>query len=55
MKSREFRNPNFFEGGFATKSVRMRGAQIPNTRENIFARALRSVVEFRRLPELSVE
>ncbi|MFM2160132.1 MAG: hypothetical protein RLY39_663, partial [Actinomycetota bacterium] len=47
-------NPNFFEGGFTTKSVRISGAQIPNTRVNTFALALRSDVEFRRLPELSV-
>ena len=54
MKRKEFMNPNFFEGGFTTKSVRMSGAQIPNTRENTLALALRSAVELRRLPELSV-
>ena len=54
MKSREFTKPNFLNGGLIKNKKRMTGAKAPKTLENTFALALRSDVEFLRLPELSV-
>jgi hypothetical protein len=54
IKRIELARPNFLKGGLTRKRVRITGAQIPNTRENTFALALLSILEFLRLPELSL-
>jgi hypothetical protein len=54
INSREFRIPNFFDGGLAIKSNLIAGAQIPKTLLKIFALATRSPAVFLRLPELSL-
>ena len=54
MKSREFKKPNFLDGGLARNRMRINGAQIPNTLENTLALAFLSSAEFLRFPELSL-
>jgi hypothetical protein len=54
INSREFRRPNFLDGGLAIKSNLMNGAQIPKTLLKIFDLATRSLTVFLRLPELSL-